>query len=41
MAYTLGPCLLVAVYADDIVLMSRSWYVLQKLVNICTEYGYK
>ena len=39
MAYTLGPCLLVAVYADDIVLMSRSCYGLQKLVNICIEYA--
>ena len=29
-------CLL---YADDIVLLSCSWYGLQKLVNICCEYG--
>ena len=28
-----------AVYADDIVLMSASCYGLQKLVDICTQYG--
>jgi len=28
-----------AVYADDIVLMSASYHKLQKLVNICTQYG--
>ena len=39
MAFTLEISLLVIVYADDIILLSCSYSGLQKMVDICANYG--